>query len=98
PPVAARPESSKAKLSQALSPDGLPRRLVLALDGIPFDVFVQMQAEGHFAAFRPAARMVSTFPALSDVAFAQIEGSVPPSGYQTRHFAPAQGRMVCDNV
>ena len=97
-PASARPESSKAKLSQALSPDGLPRRLVLALDGIPYDVFVQMQSEGHFADFRPASRMVSTFPALSDVAFAQIEGSVPPSGYQTRHFDPAQGKVVGNNV
>ena len=97
-PAMARPESSKAKLSQKLSPDGLPRRLVLALDGIPYDVFVQLQGEGHFAAFHPAARMVSTFPALSDVAFAQIEGSVPPSGYQTRHFDPEQGKMVGNNV
>jgi hypothetical protein len=97
-PAMARPESSKAKLSQALSPDGMPRRLVLALDGIPYDVFVQMQAEGRFAAFHPVSRMVSTFPSLSDVAFAQIEGSVPPSGYQTRHFDPGQGKVVGNNV
>jgi hypothetical protein len=42
--------------------------------------------------------MVSTFPALSDVAFAQIEGSMPPSGYQTRHFDPQQGKVVGNNV
>jgi hypothetical protein len=99
PPAAqARPESSKAKLSKALSPDGVPRRLVLAIDGIPYDVFVQLQGEGHFASFHPAARMVSTFPSLSDVAFAQIEGSIPPAGYQTRHFDPAQNKVVGNNV
>ena len=98
PAAHARPNSSKAKLSQALSPDGLPRRLVLAIDGIPYDVFAEMQAEGRFAAFRPAARMVSTFPALSDVAFAQIEGSIPPAGYQTRHFDPVQNKVVGNNV
>jgi hypothetical protein len=97
PPWRAR-NRPRPKLSQALSPDGLPRRLVLALDGIPYDVFVAMQAEGHFREFHPAARMVSTFPALSDVAFAQIEGSVPPSGYQTRHFDPEQGKVVGNNV
>ena len=97
-PALARPETSKAKLSQALSPDGMPRRLVLALDGIPYDVFVELQKEGHFAAFRPAGRMVSTFPALSDVAFAQIEGSLPPSGYQTRHFDPEKGKVVGNNM
>jgi hypothetical protein len=42
--------------------------------------------------------MVSTFPALSDVSFAQIEGSVPPAGYQTRHFDPGQNRVVGNNV
>ena len=98
PCASARPESSKARLSQALSPDGLPRRLVLAVDGIPYDVFVELQREGHFAAFRPASRMVSTFPALSDVAFAQIEGTVPPAGYQTRHFDPDSNRVVGNNV
>lgn len=97
-PALARPESSKAKLSSALSPDGLPRRLVLAIDGIPYDVFAALQAEGRFASFHPAARMVSTFPALSDVAFAQIEGSVPPAGYQTRHFDPTLNRVVGNNV
>jgi hypothetical protein len=97
-PVQARPASSKAKLSERLSPDGLPRRLVLAVDGIPYDVFVQLQSEGRFREFHPASRMVSTFPALSDVAFAQIEGSVPPAGYQTRHFDPARNRVVGNNV
>ena len=97
-PAQARPESSKAKLSAAPSPDGLPRRLVLAIDGIPYDVFVAVQAEGRFASFHPAARMVSTFPALSDVAFAQIEGSTPPAGYQTRHFDPVLNRVVGNNV
>lgn len=97
-PAAARPESSKARLSQALSPDGMPRRLVLAIDGIPYDVFVELQRDGHFAQFNSAARMVSTFPALSDVAFAQIEGSRPPAGYQTRHFDPELNRVVGNNV
>jgi hypothetical protein len=98
PAASARPQSSKAKLSQALSPDGLPRRLVLAIDGIPYDVFVELQREGHFTSFHPASRMVSTFPALSDVAFAQIEGSLPPAGYQTRHFDPETNRVVGNNV
>ena len=48
----------------ARSPDGLPQRLVLALDGIPFDLFVQMQQAGHFTGFHPAARMVAPFPSL----------------------------------
>lgn len=78
----------------AESADGVPQRLVLALDGIPYDVFVELQRRGHFSTFRPAARMVSTFPSLSDVAFAAIEGGEPPDGYQTTHYDPVRNKVV----
>jgi hypothetical protein len=74
--------------------DTLPRRLVLALDGIPYEVFAQMQARGELAQFRPAARMISTFPSLSDVAFAQIEGGAPPAGYQVTRYDPETNTIV----
>lgn len=77
-----------------VSPDGVPQRLILALDGIPYDVFVDMQRQGHFANFRPAARMVSTFPSLSDVSFAAIGGSEPPEGYQNMRFDSVRNRVV----
>ncbi len=77
-----------------LSADGVPQRLVLALDGIPYDVFVDLQQRGHFAGFRPAARMVSTFPSLSDVSFAAIGGSQPPDGYQVMRFDPLKNKVV----
>src|SRR3990167_1221005 len=76
------------------SEDGMPRRLVLALDGIPFDVFIELQSEGHFRQFHPAARMVSTFPSLSEVAFAAIGGGDPPDGYQFVRYDPASNRVV----
>jgi hypothetical protein len=82
----------------AESPDGVPQRLVLAIDGIPYDVFVELQGRGHFSAFRPAARMVSTFPSLSDVAFAAIEGGDPPDGYQTTHYDPVRNKVVGHSI
>jgi hypothetical protein len=77
-----------------VSPDGVPQRLVLALDGIPFDVFVDLQGKGYFSDFQPAARMVSTFPSLSDVSFAAIGGGEPPDGYQAMRFNPEENRVV----
>jgi hypothetical protein len=77
-----------------ISPDGLPQRLVLALDGIPYDVFVGLQGQGHFTDFHPVARMVSTFPSLSDVSFAAIGGSEPPQGYQQVRFDPERNKVV----
>ncbi len=71
-----------------------PQRLVLAIDGVPYDLFAELQREGHFAAFRPAARMVAPFPSLSDVSFAAIGGSAPPAGYQVMRFDPDRNKVV----
>ena len=87
-------ESQAGERTSAVSPDGVPQRLVLALDGIPYDVFVELQGQGHFTDFHPAARMVSTFPSLSDVSFAAIGGSEPPQGYQLMRFDAAQNKVV----
>jgi hypothetical protein len=76
------------------SPDGVPQRLVLALDGVPYDVFADMQRQGLFSDFRPVARMVSTFPSLTDVSFAAIGGLEPPEGYQHMRFDPEKNRVV----
>ena len=77
-----------------VSPDGVPQRLVLALDGIPYDVFVELQQQGHFAGFHPVVRMVSTFPSLSDVSFAAIGGGKIPDGYQNMRFDVEQNKVV----
>jgi hypothetical protein len=81
-----------------VSPDGVPQRLVLALDGIPYDVFVDLQKQGHFAGFRPVARMVSTFPSLTDVSFAAIGGGQPPESYQHMRFDPVRHKVVGNTV
>ena len=82
----------------APSRDDAPRRLVLALDGIPYDLVVELQAQGHFRQFEPAARMVSTFPSLSEVAFAAIGGGEPPDGYQYVRYDPDRNRVVGNTV
>lgn len=96
-PTAVEARSRAADAADSAGPtseDGMPRRLVLALDGIPFDVFTELQAEGHFRQFHPASRMVSTFPSLSEVAFAAIGGGEPPEGYQFVRYDPARNRVV----
>ena len=81
-----------------LSSDGVPQRLILALDGIPYDVFVDAQRHGRFSGFRPVARMVSTFPSLTDVSFAAIGGGQLPTGYQQMHFDPVKNKTVGNTV
>jgi hypothetical protein len=92
PALAGTPATASADSGR--SPDGVPQRLVLALDGIPYEVFAALQARGELQRFRPAARMISTFPSLSDVAFAQIEGGAPPAGYQVTRYDPETNRIV----
>ena len=81
-----------------LSPDGVPQRLVLAVDGVPYGLFAELQQQGYFAAFRPVARMVAPFPSLSDVSFAAIGGNTPPAGYQVMRFDPISNRVVGNNL
>jgi hypothetical protein len=83
-----------AAAAPVASADPPPQRLVLALDGIPYELFADVQQQGHFADFRPAARMVAPFPSLSDVSFAAIGGSPPPAGYQVMRFDPEQNKVV----
>ncbi len=90
--------AAAAEPGPRLSTDGAPQRLVLALDGIPYEVFADLQRQGHFAGFKPAAKMVSTFPSLSDVAFAAIGGGEPPEGYQVMRFDPAQNKVVGNTI
>ena len=89
---------ARERRSTGDSPDGVPQRLVLALDGIPYDVFADLQRQKHFASFRPVARMVSTFPSLTDVSFAAIGGGEVPTGYQQMHFDPVRNKTVGNTV
>jgi hypothetical protein len=86
--------AAAAPATPDVAPAALPQRLILALDGIPYEVFAQLQARGELTQFRPAGRMISTFPSLSDVAFAQIEGGTPPPGYQVTRYDPETNRTV----
>lgn len=89
----------------------LPRRLVIALDGIAYRDMKALQSgitytniwgsvlhrqafssldEGYF----PVSRLVSTFPSTSDVAWTDIFGNRPLSGYQRTYFSTAANSLI----
>jgi hypothetical protein len=74
----------------------LPRRLVLALDGMDFRDIEQAKANGLFRQFRQPGRLISTFPSISDIAWHAIFGVQPPAGYQRVYYSVASNRMVGD--
>lgn len=86
----------------------LPKRLVLALDGVAYRDVKALQ-EGvtyrdhkgrlfHRQAFQdgyfPVSRMVSTFPSSSDVAWTEILGNRPLPGYQRTYFSAAANAEI----
>ena len=89
----------------------LPKRLVLALDGVAYRDVRALQAgvsytdrkgrEFHRQAFNegyfPVSRMISTFPSASDVAWTKILGDRPLPGYQRTYFSEAANRQVPQN-
>nr|MCU0649778.1 hypothetical protein [Gemmatimonadaceae bacterium] len=75
-------------------PEALPRRLVLALDGVDYRDVVAARARGLFADFHAPSRLVSTFPSISDVAWHDIFGVMPPAGYQRVFFSRTANAVV----
>jgi len=63
-----------------------PRRLLICLDGVPFEVIRALKSRGMFDNFREPARLLSPFPTLTNVALAQMLGATPPQGYESLYF------------
>lgn len=78
------------------APEALPRRLVLALDGLDFRDMLDARARGQFAAFRPPGRLISTFPSISDIAWHAIFGVQPPAGYQRVYYSTRHNAVIGD--
>jgi hypothetical protein len=91
----------------------LPRRLVIALDGIAYRDMQELQAGvsttniwggvslrrafGPDEGYFPASRLISTFPSTSDVAWTDIFGNRPLPGYQRTYFNAAANSLISDN-
>jgi len=63
-----------------------PRRLLLCLDGVPFDLMVEAKSRGLFDNFMEPSRLLSPFPTLTNVALAQMLRASPPNGYESLYF------------
>ncbi len=96
----------------ATSAAALPKRLVVAIDGISYrdmkalqaGVTVrdpkgrQVQRQGFHQGYFPVSRLVSTFPSASDVAWTEIFGDPPLPGYQRVYFSHAANSVVSVNL
>jgi hypothetical protein len=95
----------------ATSTAALPRRLIVALDGISYRDMQALQAgvtykdargrqfhrQGFDRGYYPVSRNVSTFPSTSDVAWTDVFGDRPLPGYQRTYFSEAANSQIAIN-
>ena len=60
--------------------------LIFALDGVPYDMIRELQAQGWFKGFYPPGRLVSTFPSLTRPAFSKMLIGGKPYGYERLYY------------
>ena len=71
-----------------------PRRLVIILDGVPFQTIAELRAEGRFRRFKDPARMISMFPSLTNVAMIEILQAEDSPGYEDHYYDREQNRLL----
>ncbi len=71
---------------------------LIVLDGIPFDVVEEMYARGHFRLFWPPRRVISCYPAMTDLALARLFDAGPCLAFQARRFDRERERVVSGNA
>lgn len=71
-----------------------PRRLVLVLDGVPYQTFAELKAEGRFRRFKQPARMVSAFPSLTNPAMVEILQYEDSPGYEDHFYDRQRNRLL----
>lgn len=86
----------------------LPKRLVLALDGVAYRDMKALQEgvtsekpngeqvyrRAFHQGYFPVSRLISTFPSASDVAWTDILGDRPLPGYQRTYFCRSANQVV----
>ncbi|MCI0338837.1 MAG: alkaline phosphatase family protein [Acidobacteria bacterium] len=71
-----------------------PRRLVLVLDGVPYKTIADLRAEGRFRYFQEPARMISTFPSLTNPAMIEILQTEDSPGYEDHYYDRSRNRLL----
>ena len=79
-------DHEKRASRRTVSQQTRPRRLLLCLDGVPFEVVRAAKSRGLFDNFREPSRLLSPFPTLTNVALSQMLGASPPLGYESLYF------------
>lgn len=94
-PLAAQP-AARLDLDQLPASD-VPH-LLIALDGVPFELVDELWQAGRFRLFRPPSRVICAFPSMTDLALADIFQTEPCGSFQAPRFDRCQNRLVSGNA
>lgn len=89
------PRTAETSSSSQIRPR---RRLVLALDGVPWQVIDETRSGGHFRVFNSPARVVSPFPTMTNIGMCAMLGAPRTLGYEQLYFDRERGRMCGGHV
>ena len=71
--------------------------IIIALDGVPYELVEELYDLGHFRLFHRPVRLISTFPSMTDLAFWKVFGGKKPLSYQAKHYNPDLN-LICDCI
>ncbi|HLG15496.1 MAG TPA: alkaline phosphatase family protein [Blastocatellia bacterium] len=75
-------------------PKQTPRRkLILALDGVPWQAIDESRRSGRFQVFHAPGRVISPFPTMTNIGMGALLGTRKTLGYENLYFDRARGRM-----
>ncbi|MBI1764515.1 MAG: alkaline phosphatase family protein [Acidobacteria bacterium] len=83
-----------ARLNSGTTSSLKPRRLVLVLDGVPYQTIADLRAEGLFKHFQNPARMIATFPSSTNPSLVEILQADSSPGYEDQYYDRAQNRLI----
>lgn len=72
----------------------IARRLVIILDGVPYETIAELKTEGRFRHFKTPARMISTFPSLTNPAMVEILQHEDSPGYEDHYYDRERNRLL----
>lgn len=67
-------------------PEGERRHLVILLDSVPYEVAEGLWREGCFRFFRGPSRVISPFPVMTDLSFAEFFHVSPSPGVESEYY------------
>jgi hypothetical protein len=72
---------------------GQARRLVIILDGVPYQTIADLKAEGRFQQFKQPAKLISAFPSSTNPAMVEILHAEDAPGYEDHYYDRTQNRL-----